>query len=88
MSRRALPVHEVANNMDPDLIDVLPAVHALTGCGTTSKVITKLTAFQTAATHGYKGMIESAEEFLVHCIDNKSQVRNFVDLRNEVYHKK
>ena len=35
-----------------------------------------------------EGMIESAEEFFVHCIGNKSQVRNFGDLRKEVYHKK
>ena len=37
-SRTVLPVHDLVNEIDTDFIDILPAIHALTGCDTTSKV--------------------------------------------------
>ena len=33
-------------------------------------------------------MLLSAEEFLVRCLDSKSSVQTFDDLRNEIYHRK
>ena len=45
-SKRALRVHEVVDNMNTDIVDILPAVHALTGCDTSSKVGTKKSAFK------------------------------------------
>ena len=42
------PVHKLVNVMDSNVIDVLPAVHTLTGCDTTSKVGTKSATFQAA----------------------------------------
>ena len=48
------PVHTIVNNMDNSVVDVLPAVYVLTGCGTTGKVDTKSAAFQTAVKCGYK----------------------------------
>ena len=37
-SRFIIPVHDLVNVMESDLIDILPAAHALTGSDTTSKV--------------------------------------------------
>ena len=78
----------------------LPALHALTGCDSTSKIATKLTALKTAC--GEKGnllklflsepfsefSINNAEVFLVTCLKEKSTEINFDELRYEIYHKK
>ena len=40
-SRTFFPVHNLVNDLDLDLVEVLPAIHALTGCDTASKVGTK-----------------------------------------------
>ena len=37
-----------------DLIDILPAIHALTDCDTTSKVGTKAAAYKIAERYGYE----------------------------------
>ena len=37
-SRTFFPVHDLANGLDLDLVEALPAIHALTGCDTASKV--------------------------------------------------
>ena len=78
-SRFIIPVHDLVNVMESDLIDILPAAHALTGCDTTSKVGTKAAAFKTAEKYGYEliysfgkseltdQMINDAETFLVRC---------------------
>jgi hypothetical protein len=85
--------------MCSNVVEVLPAVHALTGCDTTSKVGTKLSALQTAEKYGYEllssfgtsditdEMIKNAEKFLVRCIDHNSHVDTFDDLRNQIYHR-
>ena len=98
-SKRVLPVHDVVNEMDMDL-DVLPAVHALTGCDTTSKVGTKTSSYRAATKYGFEllhsfgksditePILLSAEEFLVRCLDSKSNVKTFDDLRNQMYHTK
>ena len=36
-----LPIHDLANDLDSDFVEVLPAIHALNGCDTASKVGTK-----------------------------------------------
>ena len=41
MKRVILPLHEICSALGNDLIKCLPAVHALTGCDTTSKIATK-----------------------------------------------
>ena len=35
---RALPVHEVVDNVNTDIVDILPDVHALMGYDTSSKI--------------------------------------------------
>ena len=47
------PVHKIVNVMDSNVIDILPAVHALTGCDATSKVGTTSATFQAAMKCGY-----------------------------------
>ena len=81
-SSRAIPLHQLVNTMDSTVIEVLPAVHALSGCDTTSKIGTKKSAFQTAEKSGEdylesfgksvltEEMVSSAEKFLVDCLSN------------------
>jgi len=45
---RAVPIHDLVVEMPSILVSVLPAVHALIGCDTTSKVSTKHAAFKVA----------------------------------------
>ena len=40
-SRTFFSIHDLTNDLDSDLLKVLPAIHALTGCDTASKVGTK-----------------------------------------------
>ena len=48
-SRTFFPIHDLANDLDSDLVEVLPAIHAPTGCDTTSKVGTKSRAVREGA---------------------------------------
>ena len=96
------PVHTIANNMDNSVVDVLPAVHALTGCDTTSKIDTKSAAFQAAMKCGHEllyleyfgkseisdQMILLVETFLVECISKSSERNNFDYIRFEICHQK
>ena len=45
-SRTFFPIHDLANHLDSDLVENLPAIHALTRCDTASKVGTKSRAFR------------------------------------------
>ena len=86
--------------MHSNVVDVLPAVHSLTVCDTSSKVGTKLSALQTARKMGHEylltfgrseiseDMISSAERFLACCVSRSSQFDTFDDLRNHMYHTK
>ena len=47
-STRYIPLHLIFE-MNPELCSVLPAIHILTGCDTTSKVGTKLSALKSPA---------------------------------------
>jgi hypothetical protein len=46
--RRFIPVHDICNSIDPVICKILPAVHAVTGCDTTSSMfgIGKRTVFK------------------------------------------
>ena len=37
-SRTFFPIHDLATDLDSDLVEVLPAIHALTRCDTANKV--------------------------------------------------
>ena len=48
-SRTYFPIHDLANDLDPYLAKVLPAIPAPTGCDTASKVGTKSRAIREGA---------------------------------------
>ena len=93
-----VPVHTLVTTLSADIISVLPAVHALTGCDTTSKINTKKAVLKTV----FKGhcnklsnfgkspiteeMTVSAEAFLVSCLTKQEGVDNFDLLRYMKYH--
>ena len=42
-----MPIHDLLEKMSADIIEILPAAHALTGCDSTSKTGTKAASFKT-----------------------------------------
>ena len=98
-TRRAVPVHNLVAAIDPCVVDVLPAVHSLSGCDTTCKVSTKKSALKVASLRSdllenfrqgplTENMISSAEKLLVGCISDLDKVETFDELRHYQYHKK
>ena len=99
-TKRAVPIHEIATILDNTITDILPQVHALTGCDTTSKIGTKRSALQVASTPAAERLINfakesltdemiwSAEQFLVKVFNPKSSVNTFDELRYLYYHDK
>ena len=94
------PIHDLYLNLaKPELVSVLPAMHALNGCDTVSKLGSKVApisltgSFYLIAQFGKAPMtiemISNAERFLVHCILKSSvtAIATFDDLRSEIYHK-
>ena len=94
------PVHEAVYNLPDDVVRILPAIHALRGCDTTSKVGTKLQAFKAAHKPEYAAlnrfgvdplneeMFELAEHFLLECatrVKNRKE-ETFDELRYSKYH--
>ena len=77
---------------------MLPALHALTGCETTSKICSKTAPLKIADTDVIENlvtfgktdinfdMIITAEKFLVKCIDSKTNSENFDELQVEYFH--
>ena len=76
--------------MDSTVIEVLLAVHALSGCDTTSQIGTKKSAFQTTEKSGeeylksfgksvlMEAMVSSAEKFLVNCLSNDKKYKHLM----------
>ena len=56
---KIVPIHDLVEKLSADIIDILPAVHALTGCDTTNKIGMKETALITANASGYKHLLVS-----------------------------
>ena len=48
-----VPIHDLVDVMEPDLLEILPAIHALTGCDSTSKFGTKGRAIKEGLKNGY-----------------------------------
>ena len=81
------------------MINMLPAVHTLTGCDTTSKVGTKKKALSLLKSGKYtelknfgatelldSHLTKTAESFLVKCMPSSSSASSFDELRHHVYH--
>lgn len=79
--RSILPLHDICSALGDELVKCLPAVHALTGCDTTSKVATKSAALNAVQKPGNSSLvldfnspqltersIQMAETFLVKCL--------------------
>ncbi|KAJ8896918.1 hypothetical protein PR048_002264 [Dryococelus australis] len=71
---RVLPIHRLGEDLDHSTIEILPPLHAITGCDTTIKFGTKLTALKHGKLSPYllfgktdlcEAMIDDADEFLV-----------------------
>lgn len=99
-TKRALPVHDLVQTMSRALVSVLPALHALSGCDTTSKVSTKLSVFKAAEQGGLELLKDfgknnelshdveiKAEQFLAHAIGGVN-IDTFNELRYFLYHHK
>lgn len=94
------PLHESVANLPEEVIRILPAIHALTGCDTTSKIGTKLQAFKAAQNPEYRllaefgirpldeDMFNAVEHFLLDCMTRTANrsVNTFDQLRHDQYH--
>ena len=89
--RTFFPIYDLANDSDLDLVDVLPAIHALTGCDKASKVGAKNRAARKGADCYHllyafgmdvlsNEMIADAAKFLLKCI-TEHDVDTFDELR-------
>jgi hypothetical protein len=93
---RFLPLHELHDRQGSDLCNVLPALHSLTGCDTTSKIGSKKAALKCNPEIKLQGFgtseefshvqIQQAEHYLVNVVKLGSNTTNFTDLRSEVFH--
>ena len=97
-SRTFFPIHGLVHDLDSDLVEGLPAIHALTGCDTVSKVGAKSRAVRQGADcyhlrHAFgrvalsDEMIANAEKFILKCI-TKHDADTFDELRFIVQHDK
>ena len=92
------PLHLVSDYVDSISLATLPAIHALTGCDTTSKVGMKLAflkkpldlsileEFGVSANNFTEDVLGLAEQFLISVCKPKSSAKTFDDLRFEQYH--
>ena len=95
---RAVPLHKLLLQIPCELVAVLPAAHALSGCDTTSKVATKHAVLKVAEQYGADLLVDfgtkdfspemevNAEKFLVHALGSKANICD--ELRHYQYHHK
>ena len=94
LKRSILPLHDICTALDDDLVKCRPALHALTGCDSTSKVSTKLSALNIIRKQENRSMIlnfdsphltddaiQMAESFLVKCLKPSTNLETFDELR-------
>ena len=78
--------------------EVLPAIHAISGCDTTSKIVSKKMVLKAAAGHGWEllstfgklpldeEMMMKAKKFLICCLSNNDE-KDFDELQFNSFHK-
>ncbi|KAF3832797.1 hypothetical protein F7725_026462, partial [Dissostichus mawsoni] len=94
VKRSILPLHDICISLGDELTKCLPALHALTGCDTTSKISTKLAALNAVrepensclilnfdCPQLTESAIQMAETFLVKCLKPSTDLETFDDLR-------
>ena len=62
LTKRAIPFHRIVDVLDICVIDVLPAIHALTGCDTTNTIGTKRAALRLGETDRNEMLISLGKE--------------------------
>lgn len=85
---------DISTSLDDNLVRSLPELHALTGCDSTSKISTKLSAVKTIRVPAYTPLIvnfgcpqltelatQMAELFLVKCLKSSTELETFNELR-------
>ena len=78
------PIHESTAHLGGPFVRILPTIHSLTGCDTTSKIGTKEKAFKVASIEKHQQqlsefgervlgheMLKNAEEFHLECISTR-----------------
>ena len=94
MKRSILPLHDICIALGDEITQCLPALHALTGCDTTSKISFKLATLNTVCKPENSSLIlnfkspqltesaiQMAETFLVKCLKPSTDMQTFDDLR-------
>ncbi|KAK5886569.1 hypothetical protein CesoFtcFv8_017591 [Champsocephalus esox] len=92
--RSILPLHDICLALGDELTKCLPALHALTGCDTTSKISTKLAALNAVRKPENSSLIlnfdspqltenaiQLADTFLVKCLKPSTDLKTFDDLQ-------
>ena len=95
-TRKTVPLHLLAQKLDAVLLESLPAIHALSGCDTTSKVGPKLACLKKPLNlellEGFgvaplsDDMVSKAETFLLESLTKTRDVSTFDQYRYEQYH--
>ena len=95
-STRFIPLHILHQKLGPNLINVLPALHSLTGSDITSKVGTKKGALKADPTKYLQSfgaterlddsVAKEAEQYLVKMIDSRCKGKDFNQLRTYLFH--
>ena len=93
LSTRTFSIPKISDTLETDVISVLPAIHALSSCDTTSKIGGKKTALEVVegglseslSKFGKQPLserqISNAEHFLVKCYNQKTKAMTFDDLK-------
>ena len=95
-TKRTVAIHTMVQAIDGILVSNLPAVHALSGCDTTSKVGSKLACLNKPVDLSRindfgrspldQEMIKNAEKFLLQCLNKQRNAATFDDYRYEQYY--
>ena len=98
LKRSILPLRKICLTLGEELIKCLPALHALTGCDTTSKIATKFAALNAIripknlplldnfnSPQLTDNAIQLAETFLVKCLKPSTQFETFDELRIDTF---
>ena len=95
---RFIPIHTLAERMGPELCDMLPAMHDLTGCDATSKVGTKVSGIKQLPkadlvnfgkdprVFDVDDMLIKGENYLIQVIKPGSLCKSMDELRHDLYH--
>ena len=98
-NEKVSPIHESTTHLGGPLVRILPTIHSLTGCDTTSKVGTKEKAFKVASNEKLQQQLcefgervlghempKYAEEFLLECIGTRESLSRGITTFDSMRH--